>query len=496
MLVGVMTGRWLETQRSTAIAVSAKERLDRALSEAESIKSRILSEAESEIRIQRGQLDAESGKRREESLHNERRLVQREELLEQKTQKLEQQQELLNARQREIDALAAQAALLSDSMQKRLNEAAGLTPEQALAELLRRTEKENQDQIGRLIAAAESEARLEAEARARQIIVTTIQRWSAKVVQTVTAKSVQLPSEDMKGRIIGREGRNIRLLESLTGVDIIIDDTPEVLTISSFDPVRREVARMALEMLIADGRIQPTKIEEVVLECQQLLEGRLKEEGERAALEAKVSGLHPELILLLGRLYFRTSYSQNVLEHSIEVSALCVHMAAELGADVDVARRGGLLHDIGKAVTGEIAGPHALVGAELCRKYGETPEVCHTVEAHHEEVPQRSVEVVIVQSCDALSAARPGARREDVAIYLQRIRKLEDLAKAMPGVQNCFALQAGRELRVIVDPQEVDDSSCARLSRDIANRIQKDLTYPGQIRVTVLRETRFEETAR
>jgi ribonuclease Y len=496
MLVGVMTGRWLETQRSSAIAGSAKERLDRALSEAESIKNRLLSDAESEIRVQRSHLDAESTKRREEIVQNERRLSQREEILEQRTQKLEQQQELIAARQREIDALAAQALLLSESMQKKLAEVAGLNPEQALSEVLRRTEQENQEQINQKIALAENEARLEAESRARQIIVTTIQRWSAKVVQTVTAKSVQLPSEDMKGRIIGREGRNIRLLETLTGVDIIIDDTPEVLTISSFDPVRREVARMALEALIADGRIQPTKIEEVVQECQQRLDVRLTEEGERAALEAKVTGLHPELLKLLGRLYFRTSYSQNVLEHSIEVSALCANMASELGADIEVARRGGLLHDIGKAVTGEIPGPHALVGAELCRKHGESPEVCHAVEAHHEEVPQRSVEVVIVQSCDALSAARPGARREDTAIYMQRIRKLEDLAKSMPGVHACFALQAGREVRVVVNPQDMDDAACAKLSREIANRIQKELTYPGQIRITVLRETRFEETAR
>lgn len=488
-MVGVITGRWLETQRSGAIAISAKERFDRAMGEAQESKNRMMAEADLEIRSRREKAEIENSAR-------EKRLSQREELLDQRTARLEHQQQLVEARQQEIDALAGQARMLRESQQAKLSEIAGLTKEEALRELLLRVEEENQAVVDREILLGEERARQEADSRARKLLVAVIQRQAPTVASSFSSTAVKLPSEEMKGRVIGREGRNIRLLESLTGVDIVIDDTPEVLTLSCFDPVRREVARMALQELIEDGRIQPARIEEAVAAAQVRMETRLIEEGERAAAEALVSGLHPELVKLLGRLHFRTSYSQNVLAHSVEVAQLAANLAADLGADQVTARRGGLLHDIGKAVSGEIPGPHALVGADFCRKYGESEAVCHAVEAHHEEVPQRSLEVVLVQSCDALSAARPGSRREDTSIYLKRLFDLEKLGRETPGVDNCYALQAGRELRVVVNAQEVDDAGCSRLGREIARKIQRELTFPGQIRVTVVRETRHEEIAR
>lgn len=496
LLWGTMLGRWLEGQRLGAQSVSAKAMLEKVRTEADSIKNKALIEAEGEIRLSKQNHENELSERRVELRDQEKRLIQREELLQERLLQVDRLREQTLVRERELEALKKLAEEAQAARDLKLQEISRLSAEEARDIVLKKVEQDNQGEIARRIRLAEEKARDEAERRARKIIVTAIQKWSAEQSVQSTISVVHLPSDEMKGRIIGREGRNIRILESLTGVDLIVDDTPEAVVLSCFDPVRREIARIALEALIADGRIHPTRIEEMVEAARKEMDGRLVTEGEKAALAAGVSGLHAELIKLMGRLYYRTSFGQNVLSHSVEVSFLCAQIAAELGAHVEIARRAGFLHDIGKAVTGEMEGPHAIVGARLCLKYGETDEVCHGVEAHHEDVEQTTVEAVLVQSCDAISAARPGARREDLDTYVKRLERLERVANDFPGVEHSFAIQAGREIRIMVRPDEVDDAASALLARDVARRIEQDLDYPGQIKITVVRETRAHDLAR
>jgi len=496
LVAGVHWGRSQEQRILREAQNTADKVLEHAKDEGEALKTRQILEAQNEIRQMRLDLEKEQTERRSELRQQERRLVQREEHLESKQLQQERREERLAAREEELERVRAESETIRTGMQAQLQELARMTTDKAREELFSQVERENQLELARRVRQAEELAREEADRRARRIITTAIQKWAADQVVESTVSVVNLPNDEMKGRIIGREGRNIRMLESMTGVDLIIDDTPEAVILSSFDPIRREVARMALDKLVADGRIHPARIEEMVEKSRREMDERIVAEGEKAVLDAGLTGLHPELVKLLGRLRFRTSYGQNVLYHSLEVSFLCAQMAGELGADVEAAKRAGLLHDIGKAVTAELEGPHAVVGARMCQKYGESADVVHAVEAHHEDVEQRTVEAMVVQACDAISAARPGARRENVETYIKRLEKLETLANSFAGVERTYAIQAGREIRIIVRPETVDDLSATRLARDVARRIEEDLDYPGQIKVTVIRETRSFEYAR
>jgi ribonuclease Y len=385
---------------------------------------------------------------------------------------------------------------IKEKQLKELERIANMSTEEAKDMLINSIEAEAKREALSKLYEIEMELKEEATKKAREIVATAIQRCASDEVASATVSVVTLPNEEMKGRIIGREGRNIRTLETLTGVDLIIDDTPEVVVLSSYDPIRREIARLSLERLIQDGRIHPGRIEEVVEKAQQEVEGRIKEEGERAIFEAKLTKVHPELVRALGRLIFRTSYGQNVLSHSQEVSRLAGIMAAELGIDPTLAKRAGLLHDIGKALDYDAEGPHALLGAEFARKYNENEIVVNAIASHHGEEPPNSIEAVLVQAADAISAARPGARKETLEAYIKRIKKLEELATSFPGVEKAYALQAGREVRVVVEPEKIDDLTALGLARDLAKRIEDELEYPGQIRVVVIRETRAIEYAR
>jgi ribonucrease Y len=474
-----------------------KETSEQKLMDLQSQQREALHEARDETARFRAAMERDNSERRTELQRQERRLQQREESLERKIEAFEQRERKLVGRERSLEQAQEELEVVKREQLKELERVSHMTEEQAKEVLLTRIENEVRSEAARRIRAIEEEAREEADARAREIITLAIQRCASDQVAEAVVSVVPLPNDEMKGRIIGREGRNIRALEAATGVDLIIDDTPEAVILSGFDPVRREVARLALTKLILDGRIHPARIEEVVAKSRQEVDTVVREEGERAAMEAGVHGLQPELLKIVGRLHFRTSYGQNVLAHSIEVSILAGTIAHELGADVNVCKTAALLHDLGKAIDQEVEGPHAIISGEIARRFGKSPKIIHAMVAHHasESEPQ-SLEAAIVQAADAISAARPGARRETIDLYIKRLEALENIANSFTGVEKSFAIQAGREVRIIVKPEEIDEYAASRLASDISHKIEESLDYPGQIKVVVVRETRAIDYAR
>ncbi len=453
-------------------------------------------EAKEEIHRIRTENEKENRERRSEIQKLERRLLNKEESIDRKSESLEKKEELLAKRSKELDEKETRIDELYSEQVEELERLSGLTSDEAKELLLNDIRKEISHESALMIKEAENKSKEEAEKKAREIISCAIQKCAADHVTESTVTVVALPNDEMKGRIIGREGRNIRTLETLTGIDLIIDDTPEAVVLSGFDPIRREVARIALEKLIVDGRIHPARIEEMVEKAKKEVENTIREEGEQAAFETGIHGLHTELIKLLGRLKYRTSYGQNVLRHSVEVAHLAGVMAAELGADVKVAKRAGLLHDIGKAVDHEVEGPHVDIGVDLARKYRESKEVIHAIAAHHGDIEPQTVEAVLVQAADAISAARPGARRETLEAYIKRLEKLEEIANSFEGIEKSYAIQAGREIRIMVKPEDIKDDEIIHTAREIVKRIETELDYPGQIKVNVIRETRAIEYAK
>ena len=467
-----------------------------AIKSAESKKREATLEAKEEILRSRKEYEKEEKERRADLQKQERRLQQKEENIDRKTDAIEKKEETLAQKHAALDKENEEIKIIKRSQTEMLERISGFTADEAKKYLIEQVESEVTHETALKIKEIEARAKDEADQYAREIVASAIQRCAADHVAEITVSVVPLPNDEMKGRIIGREGRNIRTIETLTGVDLIIDDTPEAITVSCFEPVRREVARLALEKLIADGRIHPTHIEEMVAKARREVDAVIKSEGERAVLETGVRGLHPELVKLLGRLHYRTSYGQNVLQHSIEVAHLAGMMAAELGADVATAKRAGLLHDIGKAVDHELEGTHVALGVEFLRKYHEREDVIHAVQAHHNDVEPQTVVACLVQAADAISAARPGARRENIENYIKRLEKLEEITGSYPGVETSYAIQAGREVRVMVKPEQVSEDDMVILARELAKRIESELEYPGQIKVHVLRETKVIEYAK
>ncbi len=474
----------------------AREIIDEALKTAETKKREALLEAKEESMKTKNELDKETKERRAELQRYERRVLSKEEALDKKTEAIERREAGFTAREEQLAKKRAEVEALSAKRLQELERISGLTSEQAKEYLLKTVEDDVKHETAKLVKELESRAKEEANKKAKEYIVNAIQKCAADHVAETTISVVQLPNDEMKGRIIGREGRNIRTLETLTGVDLIIDDTPEAVILSAFDPIRREVARIALEKLIVDGRIHPARIEEMVEKAQKEVDTMIREEGEAATLEVGVHGIHPELVRLLGRMKFRTSYGQNALKHSIEVAHLSGLLAGEIGVDVRLAKRAGLLHDIGKSIDHEMEGSHIQIGVDLCKKYKESPIVINAVEAHHGDVEPTSLIACIVQAADTISAARPGARRETLETYTNRLKQLEDIANSYKGVEKSFAVQAGREIRVMVVPDQVDDAQMVLLARDISKQIEAELEYPGQIKVNVIRESRATEYAK
>ena len=474
----------------------AKRIIDSAAKEAENKKKEEIIKAKEEIMNSRKELDDEIKERRSEVQLQERRILQKEENLENKLEQLEQREQNLQKKNNEVESKKSEIEETINKQKEELQRISRLSVEEAKQYLLSEVEKSIVTEKAELIRRLDEEAKEKAQKNAKEIIGYAIQKCAADHTSETTVSIVSLPSDDMKGRIIGREGRNIKTLETLTGIDLIIDDTPEAIVISGFDPLRREVAKIALEKLIDDGRIHPAKIEEMVEKAKEEVSAIIKEEGERAVMETGVIGLHPDLIKLIGKLKYRTSYGQNVLNHSIEVSNLARIMADELGLDTKLARRAGLLHDIGKALDHDMEGTHVEIGVEILKKYKESPIVINAVEAHHEDVEPQSIEAVLIQAADAISASRPGARRETLENYIKRLQNLEGIADSFDGVEKSFAIQAGREIRVLVKPEKISDDQMVVLSRDIAKKIEDEMEYPGQIKVNVIRESRVVDYAK
>ena len=500
LLIGILVGIQIRKKKAEREISSAEDEAKRIINEAiksaESKKREALLEAKEEILKNRAEYETEVKERRADMQRQERRLQQKEENIDRKTDAIEKKEEALAEKHDAILKEQDEIKLIKRSQTEMLERISGFTADQAKEYLIQQVESEVTHETAMKIKEIEARAKDEADQRAREIVATAIQRCAADHVAEITVSVVPLPNDEMKGRIIGREGRNIRTLETLTGADLIIDDTPEAITVSCFEPVRREVARLALEKLIADGRIHPTHIEEMVEKARREVDAVIRAEGERAVLETGVRGVHPELQKLLGRLHYRTSYGQNVLQHSIEVSHIAGMMAAELGADVTAAKRAGLLHDIGKAVDHEMEGTHIQLGVEFCRKYKEKEDIIHAIQAHHGDVECKTLVACLVQAADAVSAARPGARRENLENYIKRLEKLEEITSSYPGVEKSYAIQAGREVRVMVKPEQVSEDQMVILARELAHRIENELEYPGQIKVHVLRETKAVEYAK
>ncbi len=495
-LFGIHYRKSVAEKEITSAEDEAKRIINESIKAAESKKREALVEAKEEILQSRNELEAESRERRSALQKQEHRFQQKEENLDRKLEALEKKEEQLRKTQSSLDTQRAEVEKLKASQVTELERISGLTREEARDYLISQLETDVTHESAIKLRELEARFKEEADTMARELISLAIQRCAADHVAEATVSVVPLPSDEMKGRIIGREGRNIRALETLTGVDLIIDDTPEAITVSCFDPVRREIARLALEKLIQDGRIHPARIEEMVEKAKREVDAAIKDAGERAVFETNIRGLHPELIKLLGRQLYRTSYGQNVLNHSIEVSHLAGLLAAEIGADVTTAKRAGLLHDLGKAIDHEVEGSHVQIGVELARKYHESEEIVHAIEAHHNDVEPRTVIACLVQAADAISAARPGARRENLESYIKRLEKLEEVTSSFDGVEKSFAIQAGREVRIMVKPEVVSEDQMVLLAREIAKKIEDEVSYPGQIKVHVLRETRAIEYAK
>ena len=495
-VVGFLMRRAIGERKIGSAEAEAKRILSESTKNAEARKKEVLLEAKEETLRLRNETERELKERRSEVSRMERRLTQKEENLDKKTEALERKNEQLDEKLKANDAVRAQIKEVLDQHLEKLEKISNYTMEQAKDELLARVESEAKHEMAQKLDELDAIFKEEADTKARNILSLAIQRCAADHVAEATISVVALPSEEMKGRIIGREGRNIQKLETLTGVELIIDDTPEAITVSGFDPVRREIARLALEKLISDGRIHPARIEEMVEKARKEVEAVVKQAGERATFDVNVHGIHPELVKLLGRLRYRTSYGQNVLKHSIEVAWLAGMMADELGVDGNLARRAGLLHDIGKAFPQDMEGSHVELGVNAVKKYKESAEVIHAIEAHHNDVEPKTIVAILVQAADAVSAARPGARREDMENYIKRLQKLEELAVSFKGVDKAYAIQAGREIRVMVKPDQVSDDEMKLIARDMAKKIEDEVKYPGQIKLNLIRETRAVDYAR
>lgn len=500
LVIGALAGFFVRKKISEAKIGSAEDQAKKIVEEgektAETLKKEALIEAKEKILRDKAESEKEIKERRNEVTRLERRAVAREETLEKKIESYERKEETLNRKIKEQSELVEKTEQLRLEQAAKLEAVAGLSRDEAKAELVSLIETEAKHEAAMRIVEIESQLKEDADKKARSIISLAIQRCASEHVSEATVSVVALPNDDMKGRIIGREGRNIRTIETMTGVDLIIDDTPEAITVSCFDPVRREVARLALEKLISDGRIHPTRIEETVEKARREVDNVIKQSGERATFETGVHGLNPELVKLLGRLRYRTSYGQNVLDHSIEVAHIAGIIADEIGADSTLAKRAGLLHDIGKAMTQEVEGSHVQIGIDIARKYKENRDVIHAIEAHHNDVEPQTVIAMIIQAADAISAARPGARREDLENYLKRLQKLEEIANSFPGVDKSFAIQAGREIRVMVKPEVVNDDQMILTAREIVKKIESSLEYPGQIKINLIRESRAVDYAK